>query len=128
MAKIFIGEEKKFAIDLQAQGFSMDDDDFEIEVATVKGSVKGNKGNDTGTNDLRIFREPALSDSSSSSSSSEEEQGTWYGIIDTSKLPYAPGEVRVIGTAFVKDSNANDGVRKEIAVATLGTLANPYNM
>lgn len=125
MEKIYKGEEKKFAINLTAQGFSMDEDDFEIEVATPKGSVKASKS--APTNDLRIFRDPELTDGSSpdsSGGSTEEETGTWYGIIDTSKLP-GTGEIKVIGTAFITDANANDGVRKEIAVTTLGTLANP---
>ena len=98
MAKIFKGEEKKFSITITAQGFSMDDEEFEIEVATPKGSVKASKSSPT--NDLLIFREPALSGSSDSDSSdsdsSEEEPGTWYGIIDTSKLP-GTGDVKVIG-------------------------------
>lgn len=125
MKKIYKGEEKKFLITLTAQGFSMDVDDFEIEVATAKGGVKASKS--APTDDLRIFRESELSDSSSSDSSdssSEEETGTWYGIIDTSKLP-GTGDTKVIGTAFITDANANDGVRKEIAVAILGTLVNP---
>lgn len=120
MTKIYKGEEKKFAINLTAVGFSMDDNDFEIEVATPKGGVKASKSEPT--EDLRIFREPALSDSSDSSSSGDE--GTWYGIIDTSKLP-GTGEVKVVGTAFVPDVNANDGIRNEIAVDILGNLVNP---
>lgn len=117
MVKIYKGEEKKFSINLTAQGFSMDEDDFEIEVATAKGSVKASKS--APTDDLRIFREPALAGSGTSS-----EEGIWYGIIDTSKLP-GTGDVKVIGAAFITDANANDGVRKEIAVGTLGTLVNP---
>lgn len=117
MEKIYKGGEKKFAINLTAQGFSMDDDDFEIEVATAKGSVKATKG--APTDDLRIFRDPALDGSGTSN-----EEGTWYGIIDTSKLS-GTGDIKVIGTAFITDANANDGIRKEIAVTTLGTLVNP---
>jgi hypothetical protein len=118
-----IGDEVKFAINITAPGFSMDDDDFEIEVSTPKASVKASKREPTV--DLLIFREPELgssSDSSSSDSSSSEETqpGTWYAIVDMSKL--SPGEVRVIATAHVYDPQANDSIRNMIAVTTLGTL------
>jgi hypothetical protein len=121
-----IGDEVKFAINITAPGFSMDDDDFEIEVSTPKASVRASKREPTV--DLLIFREPELgsdsdsSDSSSSDSSSpgETQPGTWYAIVDMSKL--SPGEVRVIATAHVYDPQANDGIRNMIAVTTLGTL------
>ena len=115
----------KFAINLTALGFSMDDDDFSIEVASGKTSVIGYKKKDQQpTTDLNvvIFREPPLSDSSDSSDSDTEE-GTWYAIVDTTTL--AIGEMRVIARAFVPDPNANDYVRTEIAIAPLGTLEKP---
>lgn len=106
MAKIYLGEENKFAINLQADGFSMDDNDFELEVTNSKSSVKGNKGNTLGDTGLRIFKEDT----------------TWYGIIDTSKFT-GSGELKVIATAFIPDGNADDGVRKAIAVGKLGDLS-----
>ena len=117
MAKFYKGTEVKFSINLTAQGFSMDDDDFEIEVVSPRASVKGYKTPSQGSpTDLIIFRE------TDSDSSSSEETGTWYGVVDTSKLNV--GEMRVIATAHIPDLNANDGVRDDISVAVLGTLAN----
>lgn len=118
MAKIYFGEEKRFAIKLTAPGFSMDDDDFEVEVAVPKGSVKGNKGNTLGDTGLIIFSETVTPEEG-------EPYTAWFGIINTSKLP-GLGELKVIGTAKVPDADADDGIRKVIAVSTqLGTLSNP---
>lgn len=119
MAKFYKGSEVKFAINLTAQGFSMDNDEFDIEVASPRGSVKGYKtpeANDP--NDVVIFKETV-----ESGDPEVESTGTWYCIVDTAKL--STGEMRVIATAHIVDANANDGVRNEIAVATLGSLANP---
>ena len=116
---MYKGTEVKFSINLTAQGFSMDDDDFEIEVASPRVSLKGYKTPSQGAStDVIIFKE----DTDGSDSSSSGETGTWYAIVDTSKLNV--GEIRVIATAHITDSNAADGVRDEIAVATLGTLSN----
>ena len=41
MATYYKGDEIKFAINLEAQGFSMDDDDFEVEVASPRGHHHG---------------------------------------------------------------------------------------
>ncbi len=123
MADFFKGSEIKFAIELTAQGFSMDADDFDIEVTGTKGSIRGNKGNTTGDENIIIFREPELPDSSSDSSSSSSEPapaGTWYAIINSDV--FDKGEMKVIGTAYIPDANANDGVRTDIAVASLGNL------
>ncbi len=117
MAKIYVGEEKKFAIELKADGFSMDDNDFEVEVMGPKNSVKGNKKN-TLDEGLRIFNEQVTP-------AEGEPFNVWFGILDTSKLS-GTGELKVIGTAFVPDANADDGIRKSMAVSTqLGNLANP---
>jgi len=122
MANIYYkGDEVKFSINLTAPGFSMDEDDFDIEVSTPKASVKASKG--APTDDLRIFREPELdssSDNSDSNSSEEPQSGTWYAIVDTAKL--GDGEMRVFATAHIKDAHANDYVRNQTAVTSLGTL------
>ena len=119
MAVYYKGSEIKFSIALTAQGFSMDDDDFAIEVRGQKGSIKGNKNNTTGDSNIVIFREPALDDDSSSSEPSE---GTWFAIISTD--PLSTGDMDVIGTAYIPDSNAPDGIRTDLAKTTLGTLKN----
>lgn len=121
MADYYKGDEIKFAIELTAPGFSMDDDDFTIEVASPSNSVKGYKNppQDAGT-DVMIFKE---SDSSSSEETTDESGGTWYAIVNTSKL--AVGALRVIATALIPDAHADDGIRTSIAVQKLATLKNP---
>ena len=121
MANIIRGTEKKFAINLTAPGFSMDDDDFEIEVATPSERIKGYKNPEPGAStDVIIFKE---TDGDSSSSSSEAEEGTWYCIVNTGAFKKT-GEMTVIATAHIPDANANDGIRDEIVKTGLGTLVN----
>lgn len=134
MADFYKGDEIKFAINIEAQGFSMDDDDFDIEVASTRVSIKASKGDTASSSSdddnvpLVIFKEvpETSSDSSSADSSSSEEEsqgeGQWYAIVDTSTL--STGSIRVISTAYVPDANANDGIRRQIAVATLCNLKN----
>lgn len=111
MATFYKGDEIKFAINLEVAGFSMDDDDFDIEVKSGNTSLKGSKGaGSKASTDIVIFKDPVT-------------VSTWYAIVDTAKLPV--GNMRVIATAHVIDANANDGVRKSIAVEKLGNLAEP---
>lgn len=117
---IYKGTEVKFGIDLQASGFSMDADDFEIEISSPRGSVKGSKGNPEPTSKVRIFKEDS---DSSSSSSSAETTGGWFVIAETDTL--SQGELKVIATAYIPDANAADLIRKEVVVAKLDSLANP---
>lgn len=114
-ANVFIkGTEIKFSIDLTAKGFSMDDDDFDVEVLSTRGSVSGSKGG-TST-DLTIFHE------NSDSSDSSGDEGAWYVLVKTDSLGI--GELKVKATAHIPDASAFDGVRNEIASASLGTLQN----
>ena len=129
MANFFIGDEIKFAINLQAQGFSMDDDDFDIKIVHPRGYIEGTK-EEGGSQDqkLIIYREGPVESASSgeneeSESSGEPEQGTWYCIVDTTG--FARGDLKVVATAHVVDVNASDGVRNEIATAVYGTGSNP---
>ena len=109
MANFYSGSEVKFGIELTAQGFSMDTDDFEVQVTTGRGTVNGNSTN-TGTDgNLIIYKDSS--------------DGKWYAILDTS--PLGTGDVKVVATAHIPDSNAKDGIRNEIAVATLGRIVNP---
>lgn len=127
MQNFYKGDEIKFEIDLSAPGFSMDDDDFEIEVATKKSSIKGFKGDTHDPEDpdvpIVIFKEAVGGDPTDSDSSEEEPVEKWFAIADTSTLTIGP--MRVIATAHVVDPNANDGIRKQIAVDDLGNLVNP---
>ena len=112
MATFYKGDEIKFAINLEAPGFDMDTDDFEIEVKSGNTSVKGYKTPPAGTTTpaLVIFKETQEGEATSQ----------WYAIADTATL--ATGTMRVIATAYIVDANANDGIRKNIAVQPLGQL------
>ena len=109
MAKTYIGEEKKFAINLNAQGFSMDDNDFDIDVEVAGRRVKGNKNNSIEGSPIIIFSEEVTPQGG-------EPFKQWFGIIDTSVFKKS-GDSTVIATAHVPDAHANDGIRKEIAVS-----------
>jgi hypothetical protein len=124
MANYYKGDEIKFAINLEAPGFSMDDDDFDIEVKSGNTSVKGykdsSKSEDTS---VVIFKETTTVTPETEEGEEPQEPvtvSTWYAIVDTSSLALAT--MRVIATAYIVDANANDGVRKNIAVQTLGKL------
>ena len=124
MTNYYKGDEIKFAINIEVPGFSMDDDDFDIEVKSGNTSVKGykdaSKSQDTA---VVIFKETETVQPETPEG--EEPQNpvtvsTWYAIVDTSSLALA--EMRVIATAYIVDANANDGVRKNISVQKLGKL------
>ena len=124
MANYYKGDEIKFAINLKGPGFSIDNDDFDIEVKSGNTSVKGykdaSKSQDT---DVVIFKETKTVTPETEEGDEPQEPvtvSTWYAIVDTSKL--ALSNMRVIATAYIVDANANDGVRKNIAVQTLGKL------
>ena len=105
---IFKGDEAKFSINLTAPGFSMDTDDFDIEVvSTIGGSLKGSKGG-TGT-DVIIFKEDEA----------------WYAIVNTANELRPGGSLKVIATCYVPDAHADDGVRKQIATAVLDKFFEP---
>lgn len=117
MANFFKGDEVKFAIDLTAPGFSMDADDFDLEVKTPKGGVKASKA--APTEQLRIFKETTTIPPAEEGGE-ETTVNTWYAIVDTSVLE--PGEMTVVAGALIVDANANDGIRRQSATAKLGTL------
>lgn len=111
MANFYKGSEIKFKVELTAEGFSMDDNDFDIEVASPRGSVKGSK---TGT---------ATTNQGSVALALNKEGDDWFAVADTNDL--TKGELRVIATAHIPDTSASDGVRNEIDVQVLGTLLTP---
>lgn len=128
MPNFYKGDEIKFAITLEAPGFDMDTDDFDIEVKSVNTSVKGYKTPPAGTSvqGLVIFKEtPEPQDGGEGEEGDGETTpaGQWYAIVDTSTL--AIGTMRVVATAHIVDANANDGVRNNIDVKQLGKLLDP---
>lgn len=108
---IFKGDEAKFSINLTAPGFSMDTDDFDIEVvSTIGGSLKGYKNPPAGSGtDVIIFKE----------------DDAWYAIVNTENELRPGGSLKVIATAYVPDAHANDGIRKQIATAVLDKFIEP---
>jgi len=105
---IFKGDEAKFSINLTAPGFSMDTDDFDIEVvSTIGGSLKGSKSG-TGT-DVIIFKE----------------DDAWYAIVNTENELRPGGSLKVVATAYVPDAHADDGIRRQIATAVLDKFIEP---
>ena len=118
------GEEKKFAINIAAAGFDMDTDDFEIEVTNGKESfstVKTGEPTEAGiwTNEdgsLVIFYETVTPQEG-------DPYKEWFCILDTHFFN-STGQLNVVGTAYITDAKAYDGVRKSIDVAVLGTLKN----
>lgn len=125
MADFIKGTKVKFAINIEAQGFSMDRDDFEIEVMSPRESVKGYSSLKLGqSSGIVIYEEKATASSTEEDSDSSEEgtMSTWYAILDTANL--SVGQLRVVATAYIPDENDIDGIRKEIATARLGKLVN----
>lgn len=117
------GEEYKFTINIEAQGFDMNTDDFDIEVKSGNTSVKGykdaTKSQDT---TVVIFKETATLPPETEGDEPTT-VNTWYAIVDTSSL--AVGQMRAISTAYIVDANANDGIRKSIDVKPLDKLIDP---
>jgi len=104
---IYKGTEVKFGINLTAQGFDMDADDFDIQIVSKRVTISGSKGNPDPESKIRIFKD----------------DGEWFVIAETDTL--STDQLKVVVTAYIPDANAADGVRKEIAVANLDTLINP---
>lgn len=124
---IFKGDEAKFSINLTAPGFSMDTDDFDIEVvSSIGGSLKGSKGG-TGT-DVIIYSEQTETQVPSEDPQGEpttETTTTWYAIVNTANELRPGGSLKVIATAYVPDAHADDGIRKQIATAVLDKFIEP---
>lgn len=125
------GEEKKFAINIEAAGFDMDTDDFDIKVESAKDSVTTLKAGEPGETGVWSNEDGSLVifyEEDTVTVPSEEPNGepttntvkTWFCIVDTNYL--STGELRVVATAHIPDEKAYDGVRNSIDVKVLGTL------
>lgn len=97
------GTELKFKVTLECPGFSMEEDDFELVIVSGKTTMELKK------EDLAVV--------------GEEGNKEYYAYVETDEFP--TGNVKVIARVFVPDSEASEGIRQEIAVATLCTLVNP---
>ena len=121
------GEEIKFAIKIEAPGFNMDEDDFDIEVKSGNTSVKGYKDSTKSQETaVRVFKETTTVQPDTEEGEEPQEPvtvNTWYAIVNTATL--AVGQMRVISTAYIVDANADDGIRKSIDVKNLDKLVEP---
>lgn len=120
-ANFFKGDEVKFALTLEAPGFSMDDDEFEIEVKAGSSSIFGRKTPQAGDpTDVIIYSETVTIPPAEEGG--EPTEGTvWYVIANTAKLK-ENNKVFVVATAKIVDAHADDGVRNSIARVELGYL------
>lgn len=121
---IYKGDEVKFGINLTANGFDMDANDFDVEIVSPRAIIRGNKGNTDPTSRVRVFKEEPESGSESDSPDAET-AGGWFVIAETDALS-AGSMLKVVARAYIPDANAIDGVRTEIAVCNLDNLVNPY--
>ena len=128
MAQIIKGTEKKYAINLTAPGFSMDDDDFDLEVVVGKESIKGYKNPPAGAStDVIVFKETSevtTENPEDPENPTVTETSTWFIIVNTAAFT-GTGDMRLVATAHIPDANANDGVRDDIVKQALDTLINP---
>ena len=121
------GEEIKFAIKIEAPGFNMDEDDFDIEFKSGNTSVKGYKDSTKSQETaVRVFKETTTVQPDTEEGEEPQEPvtvNTWYAIVNTATL--AVGQMRVISTAYIVDANADDSIRKSIDVKNLDKLVEP---
>jgi hypothetical protein len=117
MANFYQGQEVKFKLDITADGFSMDNDPFDVQVTSGRTSVSGSKA----------IAYDSENDQTAKQGSAEvcitKSGEDWWVVVKTDTL--AIGSMRVIITAHVTDTSAYDGVRNDISVNQLGTLVKP---
>ena len=100
----WLGTVLKYKVEITAEGFSMDEDDFDIEIRRGKESIVLDKS------DLIIHD---IEDEDTG----EVTETEYYMAIDTAAL--GPGKYEVITRAYVPDDDIEDGVRPEIDKQTL---------
>lgn len=99
--KYYIGTDLKFALDITGEGFSMDDDDYEIELSC------GNKK-------VPVSKQEVIDAS--------DEDG-YYLLVDSSKFP--SGTLHMVVTAYVPDNSFKTKVRREVMSMDLCYLNRP---
>ena len=133
-ASAYLGEEKKFAITIVADGFDIDTDDFELEVNNGKESftvLKTGQPDEQGRwknadGSLLVFYEEKQTETPAEEPGGEPTVTTtksWWGIIDT-QFFHKTGDLFAVSTAYITDAKACDGVRKVIDRQFLLTLKN----
>lgn len=117
MANFYKGAEIKFTLDIKAPGFDMNEMDFDVEVTSSNKTIKGEKKSTSadgkwGNENVYITRESVENDG--------ETTYEWYVVFNTAELPIGTLTLKV--TAYIVDEMAFDGVRTDIAKASLGRL------
>ena len=87
--RICVGTELKFLVEITADGFSMDEDDFEVEIIRGPNTLHFDK------TELEV-----------------DKDGNYYVCFDTA--PLGTGRVTAKVTAYVPDDDFEDGFRTEI--------------
>lgn len=95
---VWVGTELKFAIDITANGFSMEDDDFKVVLRRGQKEVEYSKS------DLV----------------KDEVDGKYYLCFDTTE--FGSGDIYIIIYAYVPDTDFSDGIRTEIYKQLLCTV------
>lgn len=98
----YVGTKLKYKVEITAEGFSMDDDEFEVEVRRGRQSIVIKKED-------MLIHEP------------EEGENEYFITIDTEAL--GAGTYEVITRAYVPDDDFEEGVRPEIDRQTLIVVA-----
>lgn len=93
----YIGQELKYALTMEAEGFSIDNNDYRIDFVCGKKTISKKP-------------EDIIMD----------EGGQYYVTIDTTD--FKPGDLYAIVYAFVPDKDFPDGFRTEIVKTKLATL------
>lgn len=108
MESVYIGTELKFLIDIEADNFSMHDDDFTVEIAR-------------GPKHLFFRKEDLVEEEYTETvDNAEVTKYHYYVCFDTANLGY--GDVYAIVTAYVPDMDFDDGLRTEVYKVALGKL------
>ena len=89
---VYLRTELKFAITITAGGFNMEEDDFNV---VFKNTTNGNK--------VELAKEDLVNDGE-----------LYYALVNTTAL--GVGHVNVVTTAYVPDSDFDDGLRTEVNV------------
>lgn len=96
MQSYYVGTDLKFEIDIDCAGFSMQDDNFIINLVQNNKSVEVRK------------------------SQLIEDDNNYYLPVDTTQ--FKPWTVKMVVTAYVPDDDFPNGIRREVAVSDLFTV------
>lgn len=95
--KIYVGTELKFKIEIEAPGFSMDDDDFTVTIRR--------------RSQEQLFRKGDLV---------TDGEGGYYVCFDTAE--FGAGLISAVIRAYVPDDDFEDGFRTEVMVVDLAMI------